>query len=91
MSVRSVGIDGRVWLRGGVDEVPERLHRERCSPDGAARLEVDLVHQLPRVTAAKVSEIRLCEDTRVGHGGGVSGQLPRVGGSSHICTLTPSR
>jgi hypothetical protein len=56
MSVRSAGIDGRVWLRGGVDEVLERLHRERCSPDGAARLEVDLVYQLPRVTAVKVAE-----------------------------------
>ena len=56
MSLRSVGIDADLCLLGGVDEVLERLHRERCSPDGAARLEVDLVYQLPRVTAAKVSE-----------------------------------
>jgi len=56
MSLRSVGIGAGVSLHGGVDEVLERLHRERRSPNEAARLEVDLVHQFPRVTVAKVAE-----------------------------------
>ena len=57
MLLRSAGIDACVCLIRGVDEVVERLHGERRSPDGVAGLEVDLVHQLPRVTAAKVAEI----------------------------------